>query len=277
MSESKLKASQLLYLVFKRLRPAIGCAGYVLIAASVAGTYSLPLLLFTLSFALAYVAGDVYNDYTDYDEDVRNERTDKLTVSGVVSPEGMRNISFIVLGAALLLVVSNPLAFAFNLLAAMMFFAYSDQRIRLKKYTIWGYLAFASIFPFLPFVVPAAFGGSPQFSAAAAVAVFLFGQIVYILCQKDSTDRKDNTNLFMRHGHATGTALCALFALMSALPLIWLSLGSLPLLLVSGGNLALKALNVSQIATGAVRSMRSRIMLFEHLTPLAFVGVFLWV
>jgi len=278
MENKKISMGSLLpKLVFKRIRPAIGCAGYVLITAAFAGLFNLQVILFMLSFALIYVAADLYNDYSDYHEDLRNERTDKLTVSGIVSPENMKRMSFVVCAVSLLLSSWNPALLLFTIFSGLVFYSYSDHRIRLKKYTVKGYVVFALVFPLLPFAIPYAFSVAPlPLVTALALALYLFSQIMYILCQKDSTDKKDDINLFIKHGHSKSVNYCALFAFLSAAPLVFLSLNALPLLAVAGANAALKAANVLHISTGATREFRSRIMLFEHLTPVIYTGVLLW-
>ncbi|MBU0530058.1 MAG: hypothetical protein KKC05_00115, partial [Nanoarchaeota archaeon] len=59
-------------------------------------SFSALLLMSALGLFLIELFAAIYNDYCDYEEDVRNKRTDKIILAGLFSRNNMRNISFLI-------------------------------------------------------------------------------------------------------------------------------------------------------------------------------------
>jgi len=259
------------YLIYRRVRPPIGLPmGFVLMYGAFAG-YSQELILAAAGFFLVHLFGDLYNDYHDYGEDIKNGREDKITTAGFLSPMQVRNLSFLFLSLSLLLLLfSGPLMLSVGLYYALLLVAYSHPGIRLKG-GIRGYAAFSSVFVVMPVSFLFAF---PQgIMLSALFSAFCFTQAMYILCQKDSTDTKDRKNLFLGHGLRRSSIVVASFGSLSSLSLLLICLQVPVLLPVWALNLASKALNINGIRKGTItRRTRGRLVLLEFVTPYLFSG-----
>jgi hypothetical protein len=98
----------------------------------------------------------------------------------------------------------------------------------------------------------------------------MFFQAVYLLCQKDSTDTKDTTNLFIAAGKFPALVLCCLFALLSLSALLLLSSFYPAIIWLFGADLLAKLANLANIWAGPNPSLRSNLSLFEHSLPYIF-------
>jgi len=112
-------------------------------------------------------------------------------------------------------------------------------------------------------------------TVALVFSLFVFSQYVYILCQKDSTDTNDRTNLFLALGWEKAVIVCATFALLSSLFLLILSLSSIILLGLWSINAIIKVVHVNKIRQKKMeRKFRSKLVLIEFLMPyFYFIGI----
>jgi len=260
------------YVVYKRLRPAFGLAfGFTLMYGISAGGINMSLLLAGMAFIFIETFGGLYNDYWDYEEDMRNRRTDKLTTSGVLGREGARNLSYVLAGIGLSISLMLGIwLFALGLYWIAIFVLYCIPQVRLKGH-VRSYLLASSIFFFFPFALSPLIGAG--FSPLTLLlAAFFFAQFMYILCQKDSTDPADRKNIFIRHGWRKAGFLTAFFAALSSLFLLLLCIGNPVLLAAWIFNLAAKAINVNKILHRSInRKSRYRLVLMEFLTPYVYI------
>lgn len=263
----------LLYLAYKKLRAPFGIPlGFVLMYGAYNGNFTSALLLAGVGFFFIELFGTCYNDYWDYDEDIRNNRRDKFTTIGVLTKEQIRDISFIIALLALIsLVFTNIRVFLLGLYYLTLLVFYSHPKVRLKG-DITGYFALASVFLLLPRALNSLI--SIELSAfGIAFALFFFLQFMYILCQKDSTDPNDDTNLFIDRGWDKSSVITLIFAALSSLFLLIISISSIGLLLVWVINAFSKIVNVNKIWKKTItREFRSRIIIIELLTPYLYVG-----
>lgn len=270
--------SKVLWLIYRKVRTSLGLSfGLILMYGVYNRLFNYEILLIASGFMLLHLFGDSYNDYRDYEEDIRNERNDKLTTNNLLTKEQIRRISFLILlsGLALLFFADIYLLLA-GVIYSLLLWAYSHPSIRLKKYDVFGYALTESPWLFLPFLLNNFF--SLSFSIFTwAFIFFYFFQYMHLLCQKDSTDTKDTTNLFINRGWGPSSFLCAVTASVASISLLTLSLPNTWLVLVWLINLFVKAVNTGMIwERKAERKMRGRLVLIEFLTPYLFViGTFL--
>ncbi len=231
--------------------------------------------LFTAAFGFLFLAlfGDFYNDYWDYDEDIRNKRKDKFTTSGFLAKEQVKDISYILAAAGIItLWFINLLIFVLGLYYIALLIAYSHPSIRLKG-SIKGYMTLASFFFLLPLSLIFTLN-TTSLLFAALFGLFFFSQYTYILCQKDSTDTRDNKNLYLSHGWKRSTKVTALFGALSSITLLLISFVNPYFIFIWLLNLFAKMLNISKILRMTVtRKQRGRIVLLEFVTPYMFLGV----
>lgn len=268
---------KLLWLVYRKLRPPLGIPfAFTIMSGVFLGVFSYDIVLIAFGFLFIDLFGNFYNDYWDYPEDMRNKRYDKLTTCGFISLKSAFWISviFAFIGIFFLMLVNMFLLFL-GLLYIFILFAYSHESVRLKG-TVIGY----SIVAFPLFLLPIFIANVNSISPfmALPLAFFFFSQYNYILCQKDSTDPEDKTNLFLVHGRKKSSSIVAFFAVLSSLALLSMSFMSVALLLLWAFNLFSKAYNINRIMLGTItRSLRSNLILVEFLTPYLFaLGMFLW-
>ncbi|MBN2331159.1 MAG: UbiA family prenyltransferase [Candidatus Aenigmarchaeota archaeon] len=266
---------KILYIIYKRLRPAFGLAfGFTLIYGLYINKITPPLLLAGLAFIFIETFGGLYNDYWDYEEDLRNRRKDKLTTMGILSRVQVRNLSFLFLGIGLSIVlILNAALFVLGLYWVTIFVLYCIPQVRLKGH-IRSYLLASSIFFFFPFALDVTLGVGFSFTTLIFGLLF-FSQFMYILCQKDSTDPEDEKNIFLRHGWIKPSIIMAFFASSALFFLLMVCLINPVLIIVWIFNLSLKMLNVKKIITRSItRRARYRLMLLEFLTPYLYIGGF---
>jgi len=264
-----------LWIMYMRLRISIGIFGIVILYGSYTGVFSLLLLLIGIGFFFIELFGGTYNDYLDYEEDKKNNRKEKWTVSGLMTVRQIKYFSFLVLAIGLSMLLLSGLAiFLVGLYYMVILLTYSHPRTRLKNYNIIGYLIFVTMWLFFPFGMALTFGES--FSIATVIfAFFCFFQYAYILAQKDSTDMKDNTNLFLERGWNKSFWLCALFAFITSVFFLFMNLHSLFLIcFVWSLNVLVKAVNLNKIYSKTItRKVRSRLILLDYLTPYLYALV----
>jgi len=266
------------YLIYKRIRVGLGLTfGFILMYGALTSNINPSLISIGIGFFMIHLFGDVYNDYCDYHEDLRNGRYDKLTVSKKLTPIRMRDLSFALLAIGLLILSAFDLVlFVAGLYYGALLFAYSNHSIRLKRYHIKSYLlAATTVWPVIVFSLNYFFAESLTLLNALFV-VFCMSQYLYIGCQKDSTDRKDDTNLFLANRWKAAWAACAVSSAIALISLAGISL-SPALLALWVANAGVKVLNVTKIYTRSItRTVRSRLILLEFLTPYAYsIGVML--
>jgi len=269
-----MSKKKVLYLIYKRLRPGLGLTfGFILMYAIIANGLTVPLFLTAVGFLLLALYGDLYNDYWDYDEDVRNKRKDKFIVAGFITRNQSKYLSFLFAAVGLLVAwFVNIFIFILALYSFILHTSYSHPYVRLKG-SVKGYAIFASIFLFLPFGL--------MFTTAANLLLFsvLFGlfcffQSIYILCQKDSTDTKDSKNLFVKYGWEKSSNITTLFAALSSTSLLLLSFLNIYFLFIWLLNLFAKVLNINKLIKKSItRTQRQRIILLEFFTPYLYLGV----
>ena len=269
----EIRRMSLPYLIYKRVRAGFGITfGFILMYGVLTSSIGIPLLAIAAGFLFIHLFGDLYNDSCDYEEDRKNMRKDKLTLNGNVDVSGMRKISFIAVAAGSIILFSvDILLFLVGLYYAVMLFAYSNPRIRLKNYHYWCYLlAAGTVWP------PIVFGMNLLFSQAFSLSTimpmaFFSSQFFYILCQKDSTDKKDIKNIFISNSWNTAWSICvfsAVFAITAFSGLIYSAAMLIPLFI----NIAAKFFNLSKIRDRTItRQTRGRLMLVEFLTPYMYI------
>lgn len=266
-------AKQFVYMLYRKMRAPFGIPfGFTLMYAAYGGGLTQELLFAGLGLFWIEVFAGMYNDYWDIDEDLRNGRRDKFTTSGVFNRKQMWFLSYVsgLLGLLILSKTNFPV-FLTGLYYFLLFIGYSHPRIRLKGW-VGGYAILSSMYLFFPFALNTMTHRSSQLDVI--FAGFCFSQFMYILCQKDSTDPKDDSNLFIVRGWKASTHLTFAFALSSSLLLLALSLALTSLLLVWGFNLLVKTANIYAIHSRKItRGLRSKLVLMEFLTPLMFYGV----
>lgn len=261
------------YLIYKRIRVGLGLTfGFILMYGVLTSNINAGLVSIGIGFFLIHLFGDVYNDYCDYHEDIRNKRYDKLTVSKKLAPVRMRDFSFALLAVGLLILSAfNPALFVAGLYYGALLFAYSNHSIRLKRYHIKSYLlAATTVWPVIVFSLNYFFAESLTLLNALFV-VFCMSQYLYIGCQKDSTDRKDDTNLFLVNKWGSAWAICAIASVIALLSFAGI-IFSLVLVIPWAINLSAKVMNLAKIRDMSItRKTRGRIVLIEFLTPYFYV------
>jgi len=263
-----------LYIIYKRIRPAFGLPlGFILMYGFFVNSISLQLILAGIVFVLIEIYAGLYNDYWDYDEDVKNKRKDKLTTSGLLTLERVKYLAFSLAGAAIILAAfTNTFVLFVALYAVIMFTFYSHPKFKLKG-RIWGYLEVSTIFFFIPIALNTLL--LPEFYPPTLIfSAYCFLQFAYILFQKDSTDPEDKKNIFLTHGWEKSTIATSVIGVLASLSLLIVCLFKPVLLLVWFFNAFTKFSNLNSIRNKTItRTLRSRLILFEFLTPYLFIGV----
>ena len=159
-----------------------------------------------------------------------------------------------------------------GLLYSFTLFCYSNPKIHLKKYDFLGYLIVSLPLPLFPIVLNTFFNrGFSPFDMF--FSIFCFSHYVYLYCQKDSTDLKDDTNLFLKRGWLNASIICMIFASLASVSFFALSLPSVILICVWIVHISSKSLNVFKIYKKQIsRNLRSKLILIEFLTPYLYVG-----
>ncbi len=266
-----MKRGRILWLVYKRLRIGLAFLGFVLMY----GIYTGNLNWLTISIGIGVfsveIFGAAYNDYVDFEEDIRNKRHDKWTVSGLLSRKRMKHFSLLMLSLGLIF-LWIPGLLSQGIYYAFMMWAYSYGKIRLKKYNITGYLIMGSSWIFLPVSMMILFSRS-LISFDLFFVLFFFFQYVYLLSQKDSTDPKDETNLFLARGWGKSLTICTLLSALSSLSLLIICLSSVLLIPVWLVNSLIKTLHFKMVSQNKItREKRGGYVLIEILSPYLYLG-----
>lgn len=267
----------LIYLVYKRLRPAFGLPfGFILMYGAYTNNLTPLLLLVGLGFICIEVMGGWYNDYWDYEEDVKNNRKDKFTTCGLLTREQIGDYSLIIAFMGLVILgFTNFVVFMLGGYYILLFIGYSHPKIRLKGH-VGGYILLSSMFLFLPASLNSLY--LREFSTFdVLLTLFCFFQFLYVLCQKDSTDLKDkNKNLFLDNSWGRAFSICVLSGTLSSISLLSICFSHNLLFSVWIINACSKSLNLIKIRKKQItRDLRSKLMLIEFLTPYLYVGVIL--
>ncbi len=261
----------LAWMIYRRTRVAFAFTGFIIMYSLYVGILNTTVLLIAVSVFFAEMFGVCYNDYHDIDEDLMNKRTDKMIVNNTLTCRQMKFISVCMFFASIAASAFSgflPLIVLYLLMA----FLYSNPKVRLKKYTIKGYLTVASTWLLIPLYMGVTLRGMLNL-IDVFFAMFFFFQYTYLLSQKDSTDPKDKTNLFIRSGWKRASAICTALGFLSSLFLFMVSFASVPLLMVWGINLAVKVGQNHRVHMKRIdRSSRSNFTLMEFLTHYIWIG-----
>lgn len=254
---------KIMWLTYRKLRPAVGIpAAFTLMSGFIMGVVNPQLVVAALGLLFIDLFGNFYNDYWDFKEDVRGKRKDKFTTSGVMSRNGALTVSAVsaAIGFCLLL-FSTPALFALGLALFLLLLLYSHEAVRFKG-KLWGYLMSFPYF-FLPFAVTY---GSEVSSPLMLfpLSFFFYFQCIYILCQKDSTDMKDESNLFLNSGWEKSVRVTEVFAALSFLSLMSLSLLNPLIILACIPSTIAKMKNLNHIRRRTItKERRGNFMLVE--------------
>jgi len=236
------------------------------------GTYSgnlnATLVPVGASFFCIQLFCDLYNDYQDYDEDIRNNRKDKLTIGAGTDKKKIRNLSFFALFLSIIfLFFTNIFVFALGFYFITIAYLYSNPNVRLKYWGPTKYLILCSPFLLLAPMLNTLFLRTLSTSDIFFV-LFIFFEISYIMIQKDSTDLKDRKNTFLMYGWRTSSMICIAFATLALVFLFIMSLSGPWLIFIFALNVLSKLLNISGIWRRKIsRKTRGRLVTIEFITP----------
>jgi len=269
-----MERTQLLWLIYKRFRNAFGVTlGFILMYSFYINQFSAALILFILGFFSIHMFGEFYNDYCDFEEDLRNERNDKFTIYNILTPNQMKLISFFLLSLGLIILYfTNFMVFLFGLYFTFIYWSYSNPNVRLKKYNIFAYILGGTVCLFFPIFINLLLQRGYLISDFI-FTLFCFTQLIYLLCQKDSTDLKDKANLFLKWGWRRASLISIVFASLSSFFLLIISLNPIELVLIWGMNFLSKVINLRSIFSKKIgRKLRENAILIEFLTPYLWIG-----
>ena len=267
---------QTLYLIYKRLRTACGVTlGFVLIYGAYTRNLTLALLPIAIGSWCIQECGDCYNDYQNYDEDLRNNRKDKWTTTGLVTRKQMKyfSISLCIIGLTILFFFSALPVFLLGLICAGTAFTYSHPRFfNFKARNLVGYFIVAIPIFFFPFAFNTNFNRNIQ-TIDIIYGFFCFFQYLYLYCQKDATDPKDMVNLFLRFGWKNASVLCMILGTTALIFFIPMTFPLSFLTFAFGLMLLSKILNTYFIYVGKIpRKLRSKFVLMEFIVPYVYLG-----
>jgi hypothetical protein len=104
------------------------------------------------------------------------------------------------------------------------------------------------------------------------MGMFFGFHYLYLFCQKDSTDPRDASNLFIKRGWRTASLICIGFGIIASAFFLPLAT-STALLAVWVQNALSKVINLYSIYTRNVtRTLRTRVILSEFVTPYLYLG-----
>jgi 4-hydroxybenzoate polyprenyltransferase len=157
---------------------------------------TIPLFLAGFGFAFLDIFGVCYNDYHDYETDIRNKRTDKWITAGLLTRKQMKIFSFLTLFVGLsLLFFTNNFVLAIGIYYTIILIGYSHPKIPLGR-NIGTYLILGTYYLPLPYALSTLF--STKFTIFDIFfTLFCFFQAVYLITHKDVNDIKDDTNIFL--------------------------------------------------------------------------------
>ena len=266
-----MKKAKVLWLIYRKLRPALGISvAFILMSGIFLGVFNFQLLVAASGFFFIELFAAFYNDYWDFSEDIKNNRKDKFTTCGIISTRACLYISllFAFIAFIFLLFTDVPLLIL-GIPYLILGFVYSHEKFRLKGRVI-GYAILSSPFFMIPIIIALTNGIS--LLRALPVSAFLFFQYIYILCQKDSTDTRDKKNVFLTHGWKKSSNIIMFFGISASIPFLLLCLSSPPLIFLWIFNTFLKFLNINDLRRMVVtRTRRGRLILLEFATPYLYL------
>ena len=240
--------------------------GFILMYAFVANVFSIEIILIAAGVFLIEVFGGCYNDYHDYEEDLRNGRKEKWTVSGLMTRAQVKAFSFSVLALGLVFFFAAGFGII-GLYYGFVMWAYSHPKIHLKGHHIFGYAVLASSWLLMPLAMNILFS-IPLTTKFVILTLFFYFQYLYLLSQKDSTDLKDRTNLFIDYGWWKALGVCSIFAVLALTFLLGISLSSLALMSIWAMNLTVKLYHGYAVSKHTItRNRRSKLVLLEFSIP----------
>jgi 4-hydroxybenzoate polyprenyltransferase len=263
----------ILWLAYRKMRPAMGISvAYILMSGAFLGVMGFMVFMAAAGFLLIELFAAFYNDRWDYADDMANKRTDKFTTLGVLDTKMCTALSaiFAVL-SIFFLSFTGPLLLATGIFCIFLGVAYSHPKIRLKG-SITGYSILVS--PFIVIPVFIAMSGSVPVFNALPLSVFFVCQYLYVLCQKDSTDKNDKKNVFVAYGWERASRMIILFGGLASAFLFFLCLRNPALLGVWAANSVLKLANANTIKNMTVnRVSRGKIILLDYISQYLYVAV----
>lgn len=271
-----MKKTRIIYLIYKRFRTACGVTlGFVLIYAAYTKNINLALIPLAIGSWCIQECGDCYNDYQNYEEDIRNKRKDKWTTTGLITRKQMKifSISLCIIGLTILFLFSTPYVFLLGLICAGTGFTYSHPRFfNFKEKNLLGYVIVAIPIFFFPFAFNTHFNRRIQ-TIDIIYGCYCFFQYLYLYCQKDATDPNDMVNLFLKFGWKNSSILCIIFGTISLMFFLPFIFNFATLLFTFGLMLLSKILNTYSIYIGKTsREIRSKFVLMEFIVPYIYFG-----
>jgi len=129
-----MKKTRLLWLIYRRLRIGLQVFGFILMYGAYTNNLTMPLFLAGLGFAFLDIFGVCYNDYHDYETDIRNKRKDKWIIAGLLTREQMKTFSFLCVFIGLfLLFFTNNFVLTIGIYYTIILIGYSYPKIPLKR------------------------------------------------------------------------------------------------------------------------------------------------
>jgi len=269
-----MRASKILWLIYKRLRTATGVSlGFTVMYGAYTNNLNLSLSPIAIGAWLILLAGDLYNDSQDYEEDKRNKRIDKWTTQGLMNTEQIKMLAKITGALGLFaLLFTTPYIFLLGLAGVITGIAYSHPRINLKKKELAGYIIVSLPIFFIPFAYNTQFHREIS-EMDIFFSLFAGFHYLYLYCQKDATDRSDDINLFKKHSWRNATLITALFAFLSLIFFIPLTFFSVYLIAVWFVLAAADFVNLYLIATKSIKwATRKSLVLVKFLVPYMYLG-----
>lgn len=256
------------------MRVLLVFSGFILMYMIYTNKFIPMFFLIALGFSFIELSAAFYNDFWDYKEDVKSGRKDKWTTTGIASPKTMRNVSFLILIIAFVLLwftdyVILIIAVYYSLLGIF----YSHPKVRLKRYNIKAYVLGGSIWILILVYLEIIL--QKTFFTDIFLILFCFFQTVYLVCQKDSSDIKDDTNLFLARGWKNASLICMVFAISSSLCLFVIVTPFPSLFWLWGLNTIFKIFTLKKIYKKEMtRSIRMKTSSIELFTPYLFFIMF---
>ena len=257
--------------VYRRVRIGFAIMGFIIMYSMSTGLFNIGIFTAALSVFFGELFGALYNDYCDIEEDKKNKRNDKLTVSKTMDLDQTKRLAVLMASFCIITaIISSFLVFA--IIYIIMAWAYSNPKIRLKSYNIKGYFALSLSWFFIPIYLGFVYRDG-ILVIDVLLGSFFFFQYLYLLCQKDSTDLRDRTNLFVEKGWRLATTTCSILAFLSSMSLLFISMSNILLVILWALNASVKSFQLkSMFQRTMTRNKRSKLVLMEFLTPYLYAG-----
>ncbi len=269
--------SKVLWLIYRRLRIGLEPFGFVLLYGAYTNNFNLTLLLAAFGFFCMDVFGVMYNDYYDYETDLRNKRRDKWISAGLVTKNQMLYLGLLfALVSLVLLYFTNIFVFLVGFYYFLVLIGYSHPKIPMRRNLVT-YLILGTFY--LPMFYALSILFQNQFTAIDIYyTLFVFFQAVYLIAHKDVNDTKDDRNIFLKNKYNRGLLICAVLGILSSVFLLPLSFTKISLLVLWLLNLViLKIWLLKRVYKRTVKKrFRDWIVLFEFLTPYFYALVFIF-